>query len=183
MNKTTRKSKEDWLNTALKALENGGIEFVRIERLSKMLQISKSGFYYHFKDRQNLLQELLNYWLLKYTAIIAQDTSLLELDPVKRLHKISELIRKHNLTKYDLPISTWAQHDKTAKRTVNKVNKLRMDYIRSVFSELGFRGDDLETRAMLYVVYHSWERPMFGKYNQQKWEKLKKRRIKLLTDK
>ncbi len=167
----------------MKTLENGGIEAVRIERLSEMLHISKSGFYYHFKDRNNLLQELLNYWLIKYTAIIAQDTSLLNLDPVKRLDKISELIRKHNLTKYDLPIRTWAQHDMAAKRVVNKVNKIRMDFIRSVFSELGFRGDDLETRTMLYVVYHSWERPMFGKYNQQKWEKLKKLRLALLTQK
>ena len=183
MKKTIRKSKEDWLNIALKALETGGIEAIRIERLSAMLQISKSGFYYHFKNRNNLLEELLSFWLFRYTTIITQDTSLQKLDPVKRLHKISELVHKYNLTKYDLSIRTWAQHDKGAKRIVNKVNKIRMDYIRSVLSELGFRGDDLETRTMLYVVYHSWERPMFGNYNQQKWEKLKKLRISLLTRK
>lgn len=74
-------------------------------------------------------------------------------------------------------------NDPIAKRAITIVKKLRMDYIRSVFSELGFRGNDLETRTMLYVVYHSWERPMFGKYNQQKWEKLKKLRLALLTQK
>ncbi len=77
----------------------------------------------------------------------------------------------------------WAQSDARATKAVKKVTKARLDYTRSIFSELGFRGDELEMRAMLFVVYVSWERPMFGKYNQQKWEKLKKRRINLLTRK
>ncbi len=177
------KSKQDWLEIALVTLGREGIEAVRIERLATMLHISKSGFYWHFKNRNELLKELLTYWLTTYTAIITNDAALLALDPVQRLNKTSELVRKHNLTKYDLAIRIWAQHDIAAKRIVNKVNNLRMNYIRSVFSELGFRGDDLEMRAMLYVVYVSWERPMFGKYNQQKWEKLKKRRIELLIRK
>jgi len=183
MIKKQRKSKEDWLKIALGILEIKGIDAVRIERLAANLHTSKSGFYWHFKNRNELLKELLIYWLTAYTETITKDTPLLKLDPLQRLDKISEKIRKQNLTKYDLAIRTWAQHDLKAKRVVEKVNLIRMDYIRSVFSELGFRGDDLEMRTMLYVVYHSWERPMFGKYNQQKWEKLKKRRINFLTRK
>ncbi|MDH3608405.1 MAG: TetR/AcrR family transcriptional regulator [Gammaproteobacteria bacterium] len=183
MIKQSRKSKEDWLKIALDILEMEGIDAVRVERLAARLHIAKSGFYWHFKNRDELLKELLKFWEVNYTEIVIQELSMIEMDPAVRLNQVAEMIWKRDLTKYDLAIRIWAKHDPVARRTVKKVNKLRMDYIRSVFSELGFRGNDLETRTMLYVVYHSWERPMFGKYNQQKWEKLKKLRLALLTQK
>ena len=36
-----------------------------------------------------------------------------------------------------------------------------MDYIREVFAELGFAGEELEMRTRLFVCYQSWERTMF----------------------
>ena len=105
------------------------------------------------------------------------------LDPAARLNQVAEMVWKDGLAKYDLAIRSWAKHDPLARRAVKKVNKLRMDYIRSIFAELGFRGDELEMRTMLFVCYQTWETPMFGKLNRQKWEKLKKRRLELLTQK
>ena len=175
-----RISKRDWLHAALETLEIGGIDAVRVERLASRLRISKSGFYWHFKDRSELLKEVLNYWSTEYTGSVLQDKTLAEMDAAKRLHTVAELVWEHNLAKYDLAIRIWAKHDLIAKRAVVKVNKLRMDYIRLCFSELGFKGDELEMRTMLFVCYTTWESPMFGKLKKQKWNKMKKRRIKLI---
>ena len=181
--KRKRVSKEDWLNVALETLEVGGIDAVLIERLAARLHISKSGFYWHFKDRNDLLKELLNFWVVNYTEIVIQKLSKVEMDPVTRLNQVAEMVWKNDLAKYDLAFRIWAKNDPLAKRAVTKVNKLRFDYLRSIFSELGFKGEELEMRTLLFVCYQTWETPMFGKFNKQKWEKLKKRRLKLLTHK
>ncbi len=178
-----RVRKEDWLNVALETIEIGGVDAVRIERLAARLHISKSGFYWHFQDRNDLLRQLLNYWSTAYTEIVIHELSLQAMEPIARLNQVAEMVWKHDLAKYDLAIRSWAKHDPLAKRAVTKVNKLRLDYLRSIFSELGFKGEELEMRALLFVCYQTWETPMFGKFNKQKWEKLRKRRLALLMHK
>lgn len=181
--KRPRVSRQDWLQTALETLEISGIESVRIERLAARLHISKSGFYWHFKDRNDLLKEVLNFWSDEYTEKVTKELSSTIADPTQRLKTVATMVWKHNLAKYDLAIRIWAKHDPVAKRSVKKVNKIRMDFIRSIFAELGFKGDDLEMRTMLFVCYTTWESPMYGKFSKQKWEKLFKRRINLLLSK
>ena len=56
-----RISKAEWLEQGLEILEKEGIDAVKIERLAKELATSRSGFYWHFIDRNNLLQEILKY--------------------------------------------------------------------------------------------------------------------------
>ncbi|MBW1609519.1 MAG: TetR/AcrR family transcriptional regulator, partial [Deltaproteobacteria bacterium] len=69
-NKIKRVSKEQWLTKALDTLESSGVESVKIERLAKGLGISRSGFYWHFKNRQDLLEHLLDFWVREYTGIV-----------------------------------------------------------------------------------------------------------------
>ena len=61
-NKIRNVSKEQWLSQALDTLEVSGVEAIKIERLAKALGTSRSGFYWHFNNRQDLLEHLLDYW-------------------------------------------------------------------------------------------------------------------------
>ena len=53
-------SKAQWLEAALEVLADKGIEAVKIGRLAERLDITRSGFYWHFKDRRDLLDHLLD---------------------------------------------------------------------------------------------------------------------------
>ena len=55
-----RVSKDQWLAAALEELEKGGIEAVRVERLARILNVARSGFYWHFKNRDDLYRHLLD---------------------------------------------------------------------------------------------------------------------------
>ena len=156
-----RVSTEQWLVKALDALESKGVEAVKIERLAKSLNISRSGFYWHFKNRQDLLEQLLDYWGREYTVVITDDPDIRKLNPKKRLLTTMEMIRAKHLTKYDLAMTSWAKLDSQVHKIVKKVVKMRLDYLRGIFSELGFEGDELEMRTRLFVCYHSWEDTMF----------------------
>ena len=185
MKAKTRKrvSKNEWLAQALEVLSTEGVQGVRIERLARDLKISKSGFYWHFRDRRELLIQMLDFWAYEFTEVVIQYQELLNVDPESRLNQISSMIRKHNLTKFDLSIRAWAEHDEMAAKMVSHVYQSRLGYLRETFRELGFKGDELEMRTLLFVCYHSWEMNMFEGESERKLARLQKLRIKLLTKK
>ena len=166
---------------ALDVLSIEGVQGIRIERLARDLKVSKSGFYWHFKDRGDLLDQLLNYWAYEFTEVVIQFQALQEVSPEIRLNQISSMIRKHSLTKYDLAIRSWSEHDERVGKIVFEVYQKRLDFIRKTFRELGYEGDELEMRTFLFVCYNSWEMTMFGRVSERKLARLQKLRNNLLT--
>src|SRR5438128_10889157 len=52
----------DWLKAARLALLHRGPDAVRVEPLARGLGVTKGSFYWHFKDRNALLEALLREW-------------------------------------------------------------------------------------------------------------------------
>src|SRR5436305_532676 len=50
-------NREDWVRTAYRTLETKGVEAVLVEPLCRQLRVSKGSFYWHFRDRRELLGE------------------------------------------------------------------------------------------------------------------------------
>lgn len=146
-----RVSKAQWLEAGLKALESGGVEKLRVESLAKDLAISKSGFYWHFRDREHLLSEMQDYWQHEFTNTAAYSPMIQNSGPLDRLRILATMIREHNLTRYDLAFLAWAEHDENVRKTVEDVLQVRMDTVRVAFAELGYNGIDLEVRAQTFV--------------------------------
>jgi AcrR family transcriptional regulator len=178
-----RVSKADWLAAALEELERGGVDAVRIEQLARKLGVAKSGFYWHFQDRPDLLREMMRFWEHEYTGVVADNPEVTALEPKRRLLTTAEMILDHELTRYDLAMRAWAAHDKSAAGAVAEVYRKRMNYTRRAFRELGFTGAELDMRTRLYVCYHSWERTTFGSQDKASSRRSIKRRIELLTRK
>lgn len=66
---------------------------------------------------------------------------------------------------------------------LGRIEPLLVDcvHVKALFVELGFDRDQVEMRAVLFVVYHSWERTMFEAMSDRKRESLRKLRLELLT--
>ncbi len=184
MNKTRRGiSKAEWLEAGLEALVDGSITDITVEGLARSLGIAKAGFYWHFKNRDDLLEQLLRYWTQELTEVASRNPQLLALEPKKRLKMLAEMILDYDLARYEIAFRQWALHDTKAASNVRKVNRIRLDFVRTAFSELGFRGDNLEMRTMLFVCYHSMESPIFSEISRKRRRKLIAKRIELLTSK
>jgi hypothetical protein len=74
-----------------------------------------------------------------------------------------------------------AAQDKAAAKVVRKANKLRLEYVSNTLEEMGFKGDDLTMRAMLYIAYHSWETTVFSDVSRKRRRELIARRVELIT--
>jgi AcrR family transcriptional regulator len=176
-------SKAEWLEAGLQSLSEEGVAGVAVEKLAKSLGIAKAGFYWHFKNRDDLLRQLLDYWTHEITEVVTSNQELLTLKPKSQLILAAEMILDYDLTRYEMAIRQWALQDAGAARAVKKTNRIRLDFARNALSELGFKGEDLEMRSMLFVCYHSCETLMFREISRKRRRDLITKRIELLTSK
>lgn len=174
-----RVSKDQWLSTALQLFAKTGEGGLRVEVLARTLSISKSGFYYHFKDREDFLQQLLAYWAHEYTEVITKNSLLLLAPARQRLMAISTEVFELNLTEFDAAMLTWANKDPRVARQVRKVTDMRLAFAGKAFAELGFEGDDLEMRRRVFIGHLSVERQMFGP-NKKAARRHRELRLKML---
>ncbi len=185
--KSKRISKANWLEKALEILALDGIEEVKINRLAKELKVSRSGFYWHFENRQGLINAMIKFWGTEFTEVVTSNKKLLSYEPKKRLYRTMRMIVEHNLTQLELPMLACAQTDPIANKLVNRVYQMRIDFFRSALSEMGFEGEDLEMRCYLFTCYHTWEGNMFrnllSKAKRLKWLKMRLEMLCAPTDK
>jgi len=174
-------SKAEWLETAMSILASEGINAVKIETLAKRLKTSRSGFYWHFQDRAELLKEMLVYWRTEYTDTVIKHGQQGEMTPTERLYMIMQMIEKHNLDRFEIHMRSWADQDPEVGEIVIKVYRKRYDFIRSIFSEMGFSGCDLEMRTGLWLCYAINGKSMFLENPCDKGEDLIKVRHAILT--
>jgi len=176
-----RLTREEWLHRALMMLGKGSVSDIKINRLARELGINKSGFYWHFKNRNDLLEQLLAYWTHELTEVVTSNLELEKVEPRERLCRTAEMIIDYDLTRYEASIRQWALTDDMAGQAVEKVTKIRTGFVSQALAELGFKGDDLEIRATLFVCYHTWEKLMFSDITENRRHKLVRKRVELLT--
>lgn len=178
-----RVSKAEWLEAALTLLKKEGAEAIYVERLARELGISKSGFYWHFKDRNDLQSQMFDYWVQEFSDVVTANPKILAGPPRSRLKQAMEIFIDQDLTLYEAAIHNWAETNPDIAKRVRKVHQQRIGFLRKIFSELGFTGDDLEMRTRLFFCYHTWERSMFPKDSKKSLRKLIPKRLALLTKK
>mgnify|MGYP001812073760 CR=1 FL=1 len=176
-------SRAEWLEAGLQTLGEASVAEITVEGLARSLGIAKAGFYWHFKDRQDLLSHLLAYWVHELTEVASENPQLLLLDPKDRLVKTAEMVLEYDLTRYEIAFRQWGLQDKKAAQAVKEVNRKRLNFIRDAFAELGFNGDDLEMRTMLFVCYQTWESATFREISRKRRRELIASRIEILTNK
>ena len=66
-NPVKRLDRNAWLSEAMEVLRESGVDHVKVEPLAKRLGVTKGSFYWHFKDRPDLLRALPEYWVESQT--------------------------------------------------------------------------------------------------------------------
>ena len=174
-----RVTRDQWLTRALELFARTGEGGLRVEDLARSLGVSKSGFYFHFKDREDFLQQLLKHWAHEYTEVVTRNPLLLMTPPRERLVMISTLVFEQNLTEFDAAMHVWSNKDPHIAKKVRKVFAMRLAFAGKAFAELGFEGDDLEMRTRVFISALSGERQIFGA-NQKTAQRYRELRIKML---
>lgn len=150
--KTKRLARDDWLKGALRLCESG-IERVKVAPLAADLGVTTGSFYWHFKNRRELLDALLDYWELEMTDAAIEAARHAAVPPADRILGVMEAVTDGNLARYDLPIWHWAQTDAEANRVFQRVLKKRFSFAAWMFSDAGFTSEQAEIRGRMMVAY------------------------------
>lgn len=147
----TRTPRNRWIEEGLRALAAGGPDAVRIEPLAQALGVSKGGFYWHFKDRQALLEEMLDAWERTWVDEVIEAVEAEDEDARSRLRQLFALAAASGgeLLKIELAIRNWARREEAVAERLRRVDNRRMDYMRSLFGAICEDDDDVEARCLL----------------------------------
>ena len=156
-------TREDWLNGALETLISEGVESVRILTLGQRLGVSRSSFYWYFKSRQDLLDQLLEYWRNRNTRVIVERAARPAASITQAVLNVFECWVDDSLfnPRLDFAIRAWARQSPDVRKTVEEADDKRVGAIRDMFERQGYTGVDAFVRArVLYFVqigYYSLE--------------------------
>ena len=67
-----RLTPEAWIDAATEVLVDQGIDHVRVDVLATQLQVTRGSFYWHFRDREDLLRRVLKAWQERATEALKE---------------------------------------------------------------------------------------------------------------
>lgn len=146
-----------WTEAALEALASKGIDGVRVEILAKELGGTKGSFYWHFKDRDALLESVLAHWRRRATLALIERYDKGDAPPEVRLGRLLQLPlvgRRSALgADQELAIRLWGRRDERAKSALREVDDLRLRYLEQKIQECGIEAEEAKARAVLGYSY------------------------------
>lgn len=150
-----RGSREVWLHSAKMALLENGVEAVKIQPLAAQLNLSRTSFYWHFKDRKAVLDALLDDWeLINTGAIDRACTAYSDTICEALLNVIGCFMETGEFdSRFDFSVRGWAQQDEAVMARVNTADAHRLASITKMFERYGYAADEADVRARtLYLV-------------------------------
>lgn len=121
---------------------------MRVEALATGLGVSKGGFYWHFKDRQALLEEMLDTWEKAVVEDVIARIESQPADPRAKLRQLFELAPSVDFA-VELALRDWSRRDVDVAERLHRIDNRRMEYLRSLFGQFCANENDVEARSML----------------------------------
>lgn len=128
---------------------------MRVEVLARDLGVTKGSFYWHFRDRQELLEALLAFWEEETEWLIGEARRLHT--PIDRLIGFFKLVSRTHIYPPDVAIFEWARRDAAVARRAERVEELRIEFIARQVRDSGVDRHEAGRRAEIgYLTTLGW---------------------------
>ena len=148
---------ERWIEAATELLVDHGIDSVRVDVLARSLGVTRGSFYWHFRDREDLLRSVLAAWRERATEQLTARLESAHSDAREQVRDVLSLPLRgraaQRAARIELAIRAWARRDEVARHAVDEADASRIGYIAQVFSALGFPIAEARSRAFLLYSY------------------------------
>lgn len=147
-------TRQDWLNAALSVLKQGGVEAVKVADLAARMGVSRSSFYWYFKNRTDLLDALLAHWRDTNTAALVMQARA----PANTITEACCNIFRCNINadlfdnRLDFAIRDWARRAERVNTVLKANDDTRLNALTRMF--LRFDYPNLEAKARARVIYY-----------------------------
>lgn len=178
-------SRDRWLELALETLSEKGQAKFSLDALINAMPVSKGSFYHHFRNRADFLLALVDHWDRHETQnVIDALEALPEHVPAEeRLWELMCVVHETHGVHHDLLIRSMALEFPEVRSRVRAVDAKRIGIVRRLFKEMGFSGDELETRVLTFVTTTSLYRLIYFEYSREDLRRLLKPRHEFFVGK
>jgi AcrR family transcriptional regulator len=150
----TRLDRQAWVQTALDAIADGGLAAVAVVPLAKQLGVTKGSFYWHFANREALVEAALAEWEQSHTAAVIAEIEATSDDPLQQLRllfkRVTELAARDRI---ELALLANADHP-TVHPVLDRVTRRRINFTAGLFQRFGLSRAQAKRRALLaYSAY------------------------------
>jgi AcrR family transcriptional regulator len=150
----TRLSRQAWVQAALDAIAEGGLAAVAVVPLAKQLGATKGSFYWHFANREALVEAALAEWEHSHTDAVIAEIEASSDDPLQQLRllfkRVTALAARDRI---ELALLATADHP-AVRPVLDRVTRRRIDFTAELFRRLGFSRAEAKRRALLaYSAY------------------------------
>jgi AcrR family transcriptional regulator len=147
--RAARLSREQWIEAALALLARGGSSAVEIEPMARSLRVTKGSFYWHFRDRNDLLASVLRRWEESETVKVIGRVEAGGGSALERLRRLFSIAIERRTMDLEVALRQWARQDPRALRAVLRVDARRIAYVRALYVDAGLAALEAEARALL----------------------------------
>jgi AcrR family transcriptional regulator len=149
-----RLTRDDWITAALAAIADGGLAAVGVEPLAARLGATKGSFYWHFENRDALLQAAVSRWEKETTTDVVAEITAARDAPARQFRRlVASVIERAEQDRVGPALLASAAHPAVAP-ALERVTAARLDLITLVFRRLGFAQAQARRRALLaYSAY------------------------------
>ncbi|WP_174373169.1 TetR/AcrR family transcriptional regulator [Agrobacterium tumefaciens] len=144
-----RGSQEGWLEAAYEALLESGVDSVKILPLAKKLNLSRTSFYWFFKDREELLAALLSRWREKNTGSILRQSEAYAETLAEAMLNVFDCWLDSSLfdSKFEFAVRSWALQSDDILAELRKADQMRMEALSRMFMRFGHPENKADVRA------------------------------------
>ena len=149
----------DWTRAGIAQLAREGFESVRVEVLARELGVSKGSFYWHFRDRDELLMQMLQFWENSEGEWLSAEESgqTEKANAAIRWARFVERSAAPERIKEEIGLRAWARRDERVALRVADVEKRKVRVIANILADVGFARNAAESWSeMVCLVYSGW---------------------------
>ncbi|MEP4194818.1 MAG: TetR/AcrR family transcriptional regulator [Aliishimia sp.] len=149
-----RGSKELWLDAAYEMLVSDGIGAVKVMALAKKLNLTRTGFYWFFKDLEELHISMIERWESQNTGNLVDCCNMQASNVSEALFNLMDCWLDPALfdARLDLAIRNWARIDHELHGRLIKADHIRIQAVARMFEQHGASPEQAQVRA-LTVIY------------------------------
>ncbi|MGH8184379.1 MAG: TetR/AcrR family transcriptional regulator [Rhodanobacteraceae bacterium] len=149
-----RLSASDWEGGALEMIADEGVAALAVEALARRLGVTKGSFYWHFKNREALLQAALKRWEADDERELQRHIGSAGDRPRARLGALFRWVSGEAQAHRIYAALLQALDHPLVKPMMTRVSQRRMDFLVMAFREAGLDHDASRHRARLtYAAY------------------------------
>jgi AcrR family transcriptional regulator len=148
--------RDAWIKSAVTILAEHGADGLRVEVLANRLGVTKGSFYWHFKDRRDLLDAVLGLWKDGRIRDIRKQTQAQPGgEAAALLHTIEVYASARNRRgiAIEAAVRDWARRDPQAASVVEEVDAERLACACRLFLARGMNEEEAQARSLMLYAY------------------------------